>query len=100
VYVGQWVRIEFSGGMLIAPTGQQCGDDFTILFPNMETAEATTREVQLKLNDQVIFTQRCGYTCVLEFIVPIMAHGNYEWELTGVWDARRFPVMVDEVALT
>lgn len=101
VYVGQNVRIEFTGGILVAATGQQCGDEFTVLLPNQTTAEAMIREVQVRLDDRVIHTQSCGYHCMLEFYVPsYFPGGTHEWNLWGVWDGESFPVYVQPLALT
>ncbi len=101
VMVGQPVRIEFTGGILVAATGQQCGEEFHVLLPNQTTAEATIREVQVKLNQQVIHTQSYAYHCILEFYIPsYLAGGRYDWELSGVWDTSRFPVYAQPLLLT
>ena len=101
VWAGQSVRIEFSGGVLVTATAQQCGDRLSVLAPNQATAEATIRQVQVKLNDQVIHTQSCGYRCVLEFYIPAnIMPGMYEWELFGLWETTTFPVQVQALQLT
>jgi hypothetical protein len=101
VIVGQRVRIEFSGGMLVAATGQQCGDEFDILLPNQSTAEATIREVQVRLGDQVIHTQSCGYHCTLEFYIPsYFPAGTREWDFSGIWSIAAYLVFVQPLQLT
>jgi hypothetical protein len=81
VFVGQPIQIEFSGGILVAPTGQQCGDDFSILFPNLATAEATLRYVQVKIDGGIVQTQRCGYDCRLSVTVHRLTPGEHLLEL-------------------
>lgn len=101
VWTGQFVRMEFSGGVLVAATGQHCGEEFHVLLPNQATAEATIREIQVKLDGQVIYAQSCGYHCVLEFYIPAYFPGGmYDWELSGLWDANSFPVYVQPLQLT
>jgi hypothetical protein len=63
-------RIRFSGGVKIMAAAFECGSDFVLLEPEFATAEATTRSVELTLNDISLASQQCGYECTLEFTLP------------------------------
>jgi hypothetical protein len=99
VFIGQPIQIEFSGGILVAPTGQQCGDEFSILFPNQATAEATLRDVQVRIDGEIVHSQRCGYQCNLYLTVQLTP-GEHQLELIGVWGAETYRLTVEMFALT
>ena len=99
VIVGQPIQIEFSGGILVAPIGQQCGDDFSILFPNQATAEATLRDVQVKIDGEIVHSQRCGYHCPL-FLTVQLSPGEHQLELVGVWGSEPYRLYAEPFPLT
>jgi hypothetical protein len=99
VFTGQPILIRFSGGVLVPATGQQCGDNFSILFPNQATAEATIRVVQVTIDGEVVLTHHCGYDCTL-FLHVQLAPGEHQLELVGVFGAETHRFYAEPFDLT
>lgn len=97
VTAGQTVHIQFSGGIMLMPEGYTCGGAVTVMPPNRATAQASTRQVQISLNDTVVYSDgpRCGYDCSIEFVVPAdFTPGSYHWRLDVPWAPQEHPVQV------
>ena len=95
VRAGQTVRIRFTGGMMLLPSGFSCGYEVTVLPPNRSTAQATTRQIALSLGEAVVYSAPCAYDCAMEVVVPPdIPPGAYQWQLDIPWSLMEFPVQV------
>jgi hypothetical protein len=95
VTAGQTVHIQFSGGIMLMPEGYNCGGAVTVMPPNRATAQASTRQIQISLDETVVDDQSCGYDCSLAFVVPTdIAPGSYHWRLDVPWAPQEQPVQV------
>lgn len=95
VIAGQIVQVQLSGGIMLMPQGVDCGGMATIMPPNRATAQATSRRIQVALEDTVLYDQSCPYDCAIEFVVPEdIAPGSYHWHIEIPWTSLDYPVQV------
>jgi hypothetical protein len=67
---GDDVRIRISGGVVVGAREIRCGDQAELLQPNLNTAQATRREVRVLLDEVEIVNTQCGFECEVRFTVP------------------------------
>lgn len=98
MHAGESAEIRFSGGLLIAATSIQCGDDFSILRGNLETAEASTRMVTLYWDEGFLARTTCGYDCTVTFTIPAeTAPGTYSLRVGSIFISNNeadFPIEI------
>ena len=70
VQPGEDVRIRISGGVVVGAQELRCGEQTELLQPNLNTAQATNRDVRVLLNEAEIASTQCGFECEIRFTIP------------------------------
>lgn len=76
VQPGEEVRIRISGGVVVGAQEIQCGEQAELLQPNLNTAQATRRDVWVLLDGSELFRTQCGFECEIRFTVPAEITGR------------------------
>jgi hypothetical protein len=70
VLPGEDIRIRIYGGVVVGAQERRCGEQAELLQPNLNTAQATRREVWVLLDQAEIARTECGFECEVLFTIP------------------------------
>ena len=70
VLPGEDLRIRISGGVVVGAQEIRCGEQTELLQPNLNTAQATRRDVRVLFNEDEIASVQCGFECEILFTIP------------------------------
>lgn len=100
VIPGQTVTVDFSGSYLIANNAIICGENEIAGYAYSDELTSNynwDRQVSIKLNEQVLDTITCGYTCEIEVTIPDnLSPGIYQLVLSSYLEDITFDLAISD----